>query len=126
MAPKRQKGDKKAAVALKKKRRAEEEAWEQPAGFFLDDDDDDKKRRGADGDSDDGDGEAVKESAEEKRLRLAREYLERVQADVGPSGRRAERFQGVTGGSDEDGSDEEDGGARDHVAERLRHDADEV
>mmetsp|Transcript_29273 Transcript_29273/g.86593 ORF Transcript_29273/g.86593 Transcript_29273/m.86593 type:complete len:91 (+) Transcript_29273:603-875(+) len=52
--------------------------------------------------------------------------LERVQADVGPSGRRAERFQGVTGGSDEDGSDEEDGGARDHVAERLRHDADEV
>ncbi|KAG1675461.1 hypothetical protein FOA52_001760 [Chlamydomonas sp. UWO 241] len=110
------KSDQAKLKSLKKSRQAEEEKWEQPA-VFLDDDD---KPQG----SDDDEEEPAKESVEEKRLRLAREYLERVQADVGSSGRR-ERFVGVTGGREEEegsGSDEE-GGDHDAVSARLQTDA---
>lgn len=64
-------------------------------------------------------------------LCAARDYLERVQADVGPSGRRERAFRGVTGGADEEesgsGSDGESGGGAFHrVSEKLQHDAAEV
>ncbi|KAG2439576.1 hypothetical protein HXX76_004928 [Chlamydomonas incerta] len=95
--------------------------------FFLADDDDRKREEEEDED------EEVQETADQLRLRLAREYLSKLQNE---EDERDDR-RGVTGGSDEEGEgeegeddDEEDEGARtldaaarsQRLADRLQHD----